>query len=61
MQVWLVEAPQGVQKCAWDIVSLSALSAKRPEKPLAGPHAGLQPEAPPPVEMAKACAVLEFW
>lgn len=68
-QVWLAEAPQGVQQCVWDIVSLAALTAM--ERARVGlraatrnapvPQEAAQPGAPAPVEVAKSRAVLEFW
>ena len=73
--VWLVEAPAGIQQCVWDIVAPAALTAM--EKARVGLRAasnhttgGAAGQAtatasaqgiPPPVEVAKARAVLEFW
>ena len=72
--IWLAEAPTGLQQCVWDVVALAALTAM--ERARAGlraatRHAGAQQDAAPagapheegqpPVEVAKARAVLELW
>lgn len=68
-QVWLAEAPQGMQQCVWDIISLAALTAmerarvglRAATRNVPAPQATAQPGTPSPVEVAKARAVLEFW
>ena len=72
--VWLAEAPIGVQQCVWDVVSLAALAAM--ERARAGLRAVNRRAAPPtlggdaqepadalatPLEVAIARAVLDFW
>lgn len=64
--MWLAEAPTGVQQCVWDVVALAALTAM--ERARVGLRAATRPGAaagdpgaPPPVEVAKARAILEFW
>lgn len=61
--VWLAEAPPGVQQCVWDVICLAALTAM--ERARVGLRAARDqpatPEAPAPVEVAKARAMLEFW
>ena len=61
--VWLAEAPPGVQQCTWDVICLAALTAM--ERARVGLRAvrdqPAAPGTPAPVEVAKARAVLEFW
>jgi hypothetical protein len=73
--VWLAEAPAGMQQCVWDVVSLAALSAieraraglraatrghaLEPGKEAQGPTAGAA--AGTPLEVARARAELDFW
>ncbi len=73
--VWLAEAPAGMQQCVWDVVSLAALSAMEharaglraatrghtlaPGEETQEPTAGAA--AGTPLEVARARAVLDFW
>ena len=70
--VWLAEAPAGMQQCVWDVVSLAALSAM--ERARAGLRAATRGHASQPgeetqeptaagtpLEVARARAVLDFW
>lgn len=70
--VWLAEAPTGVQQCVWDVISLAALSAMERARvglraairhaPLHGEETTEPSGAPADqLEVAKARAALEFW
>ena len=64
--VWLAEAPAGMQQCVWDVVALAAISAM--ERARVGLRANShqatapgEPNHPDQLEIAKGRAVLDFW
>ena len=64
--VWLAEAPAGMQQCVWDVVALAALSAM--ERTRVGLRTNSRqaadpgdPNQPDQLETAKGRAVLDFW
>ncbi len=72
-QLWLVEPPEGVESCVWDVVALAALTAMERGRAhlravVRGGGAGQgtqaaegQPVVAPPLDRAVARAEAAFW